>query len=211
MIKVMQKLFGGVVNEQNYAEFAKELGKRFIPKAEYNAKLGELKEWRSKAEGCAVAAEELAGAKAAAAELERQVNELNREISAAAEAHRGEMERMGLERIAERELVRAGAKNLRAAAAMLDLGAVCGDTAEEQIGEQVAALKAASGTAFLFESREVPEVTDWYGFVPAAASDISEEGYAGGFKLRLAEAHNAADCLSAIRVKQEAASQGVIL
>lgn len=211
MIKIMQKLFGGVVNEQNYAEFAKELGKRFIPKAEYNAKIGELREWRSKAEGCATAAEELVGAKAAAAELERQVEVLNREIAEAAEVHRGEMARLGLERIAERELLRAGAKNLRAAAAMLNLAEVAAEDAEEQVAEQVTALKAASDTAFLFDCREAPDVADWCGFVPVAASDTPEDGYAGGFKLRLAEAHNAADCLSAIRVKQEAASQGVIL
>lgn len=200
MIKVMQKLFGGVVNEQNYAEFLKELGKRFVPKAEYNAKLAELKELRAKANERAVSAEELDGAKAAAANLAAEVELL-----------RAKLDSGRRERLAEVALMRAGAKNLRAAGALLDLGDLPQGREEETLAERVARLKLAEGTAFLFERESVPVAAEWQGFVPAEAGDAQESGYAGGFKLRLAQAQNAADCLGAIRVKQEAAANGFII
>lgn len=214
MIKVMQKLFGGVVNEQNYGEFLKELGKRFVPKGEYNARVAELRELKAREDERACTAEELAVAKERAAELDGEVARLEAQAEEAAARHSEEMAHMLRERMVELALVRAGAKNLRAARALLSdeaLGEMGEGIEEAAIGELVARLKTAEDTAFLFEREESRGAAEWCGFMPQEAGDLPPEGYAGGFRLRLAEAQSAADCLGAIRVKQEAAARGVII
>lgn len=211
MFKVMQKLFGGVVNEQNYAEFQKELGRRFIPKADFNAKLAELKELRAASEEQRVCREEIAAAMAEAEAARASLSELQGEMASAAEEHQQELRQQGLAHLAELALLRAGAKNLQAAGALLNLRDLPQGGEEQEISARVAAMAEDEGTAFLFARSAAPAAADWQGFVPQEAGDLLDGGYAGGFRLRLARAHNEADCLSAIKVKQEAAAQGVIL
>lgn len=215
MIKVMQKLFGGVVNEQNYGEFLKELGKRFVPKAEYNARVSELKALKAAAEERTATAEELAEAKAATEGLQGEVARLKVAAEEQAAVYQAGIEEERRKRLVELELMKAGAKNLQAAGALLDLTVVLAGESDTEmanrIAEQVSKLKVAEGTAFLFERESAPGAAEWLGFVPAEASDEQEVGYAGSFKLRLAQAQGASDCLGAIRVKQEAAANGFII
>lgn len=211
MYKVMQRLFGGVVNEQNYAEFQKELGKRFIPKADYNARMAELKELRAQVDEQRVSGEELAAAKTEAAAAAAELADLHKAMSVAEAEHEQAFKRLSLERMAELALLKAGAKNLPAAGALLNLEGLTPGQEEQELAERAAALAEAEGTAFLFERPSTPSAADWQGFIPQEAGDLLDGGYAGGFRLRLARAHDEADCLGAIKVKQEAAAQGVIL
>ena len=211
MLKVMQRLFGGVVNEQNYGEFMKEVGRRFVPKADYNARLAELKELRARADEERIDREELAAEKARAAELAVRAEELQKLLETAACEHEQELKRMRLKRMAELALIKAGAKNLAAVEALLDWTGLTPGAEEQELNERIFAMAEAEDTAFLFRRRVLPQVTDWQGFVPMEEGDVLDDGYAGGFRLRLAQAHNEADCLGAIKVKQEAAAQGVIL
>lgn len=211
MIKVMQKLFGGVVNEQNYAEFLKELGKRFVPKAEYNARVGELKELKQRVNDQQVSAEELTAAKATALELAGQVDSLQQLRESEHEAYELLVQRAKIERLAELALLRSGARNLKATMALLELESLTPGKEDAELKERVEELVRAEETCFLFERRMEPTACEWQGFVPMEAADMPDTGYAGGFRLRLAQAQNASDCLAAIKVKQEAAAKGVIL
>lgn len=116
-----------------------------------------------------------------------------------------------LEYLAETALREAGAKNLRAARALLDLDALAADDAAAVIRQQVAELAQTSESAFLFGARDADMGGAWSGFVPAAAGDqVSDDGN-GGFRLRLDRAREQGDGLSVIRLKQEAAREGFII
>lgn len=117
-----------------------------------------------------------------------------------------------LEHMAEIALREAGARNLRAARALLDIGRAeeAADAAAE-IEQQVAALKQSPESAFLFGARSADVGGAWCGFVPAAAGDQESDEVNGGFRLRLDRARAQGDGLSIIRLKQEAAREGVIL
>lgn len=117
-----------------------------------------------------------------------------------------------LEHMAEIALREAGARNLRAARALLDIGRAeeSADAAAE-IELQVAALKQSPESAFLFGARSADFGGVWCGFVPAAAGDQESDEANGGFRLRLDRARAQGDGLSIIRLKQEAAREGVIL
>lgn len=205
MLKVMRKLFGGVVNERNYAEFQKELGKKFVAKSDYNAKLADLK---------AAQAELLAlqGAAAEGEALRGRVAALEGELAAVQAECADNLLAVRVDAAVERCLQAAGAKNVAAVRGLLDLSApeFAGD---ELVGlrEQVAALQKAEDTAFLFEEVRLGDAADWVGFVPAAAGDLLDTSFAGGFRLRLEQASAARNSLEAVKIKQAAAAQGVFL
>ena len=71
MLKVLRKLFGGVVNEHNYAEFKKELLKRYVSMNDYRALEQEVQSAGERAAELAdkaAASDELAAQLAAAKE-----------------------------------------------------------------------------------------------------------------------------------------------
>ena len=83
-------------------------------------------------------------------------------------------------------LAQAGARNVKAARALLAFDPETAQPAEDGaypgLEEQVAALKAGEATAFLFAGREEPRLS---GFRPAEGMALGEEG---GAALTLAEA-----------------------
>lgn len=209
MLKVLRKLFGGVVNEHNYAEFEKELLKRYVTRSDYQAKEQEAanaKEsaaaWRDKAAASDKLTAELTAAKAQAAKL-------SDELAQAKADYEQELLAAKADCAVECALFTAGAKNRAAAKALLDLSApkFDGDVLFG-LDEQIKALQQDPATAFLFERQSFGEAADWVGFVPQAAGDLPEDGPKGGFRLRLQRAQGN---LEAIRVKQEAAAKGVYL
>ena len=86
----------------------------------------------------------------------------------------------------EQALAQAGARNVKAARALLAFDPETAQPAEDGaypgLEEQVAALKAGEATAFLFAGREEPRLS---GFRPAEGMALGEEG---GAALTLAEA-----------------------
>lgn len=99
-------------------------------------------------------------------------------------------------------LTRARAKNHTAARALL--AERLGQWEEtSELEEAVRKLASGADTAFLFEQEPIR----FCGFVPGETGDPPESG----FETRLAEARKAGDNLTAIRIKQEAAREGVVL
>jgi hypothetical protein len=202
MEEILQRLFGDVVNEQNYAEFQKELGKKFVAKSDYNAKVAELK-------GLQEQVGSLEGQAAEREQLIKQVEALQDELAALQAESAASLQKLRVDNAVEKALLAAGAKNAVAVRALLDLSEpefVDGELVGLQ--EQIKALREATATAFLFAKPFSGEAANWQGFVPAAAGDLQDMDADGGFRLRLAQASAAQDSLEAIRIKQEAAAKG---
>lgn len=209
MLKVLRKLFGGVVNEHNYAEFKKELLKRYVSMNDYRALEQEVQSAGERAAELAdkaAASDELAAQLAAAKE---QATGLADELVQASVKYKQELQTARVNCAVECALFTARAKNRAAVKALLDLSKLefDGDMITG-LDEQIAALKKDPATAFLFERESFGEAADWVGFIPQAAGDLPEDGPNSGFRLRLQRAQGN---LEAIRVKQEAAAKGVYL
>ena len=123
---------------------------------------------------------------------------------------RAEYDRLRVELTAERLLAAAGAKNLTAAKALLDLTKLDVNTADWQasLASLVQELRHSPDSAFLFARNCQDSDCVWLGLQPAAASDMADiYGEDGGYAFRLAQA----DGVEAIKLKQEAAAKGIIL
>lgn len=108
-------------------------------------------------------------------------------------------------------LQKAGARNVQAAKALLDISGLLGaqelpEGWRESLQRQVAALQEAPETAFLF-ARMPGGMQGWVGLRPVAG-DEEDLGDEGGFRLRLAQAGGVQE---SIRIKQEAASSGIFI
>ena len=78
----------------------------------------------------------------------------------------------------------------------------------ESLRQQIRELRRRSDTAFLFAPERQEQDYHWLGLQPQAAGDmIDVYGADGAFGLRLAQAEG----VEAIKIKQEAAAQGIIL
>lgn len=124
---------------------------------------------------------------------------------------RAEYDRLLLELTAERLLAVAGAKNLTAAKALLDWQGLDVGRADWQasLERQVQELRRRPDSAFLF-ARKMQAADDcrWLGLEPAAAGDTADiYGGDGGYAFRLAQAEG----VEAIKIKQEAAANGIII
>lgn len=153
MQEVLKRLYGDAVTEESLEKFREELGKRFVPKAEFNQRGDELKALKEQN-----------------AELEKEVA-LCRETLASTEGEKKELEVQGLKYAAEieglkqretqltvsglldRALMQEKARNLTAVKALLNMegitvedGELCG------LNEQLDKLKAECG--YLFEQKE---------------------------------------------------------
>ena len=104
-------------------------------------------------------------------------------------------------------LTAAGAKNIKTVKALLDLsrvnqgedGRLCG------LDEQLEAVRRSDG--YLFAEKQ----QSFKGFQPGASKDGVPETAQGGFEARLANARKDNNQLEVIKIKQEAAANGVVL
>ncbi len=87
----------------------------------------------------------------------------------------------------------------------------CGEKVEQEIRRQVNVLRQAADSAFLFGAPVIDVGGSWSGFVPQDASDDEIGAADGGFRLRLDRARADGDGLGVIRLKQEAAREGIII
>ncbi len=137
MVEVLRELFGDAVTEDMAARFSSELGKRFVPKNDYNSRRDE------------------------AAALKNQLSALMAELAAAkeeadgAEDLRAQLQEMQMQAALDRALRRAGARNETAVKALLDIDAISYvNGVFIGLDEQLAALKASDG--YLFEDVQRP-------------------------------------------------------
>lgn len=97
----------------------------------------------------------------------------------------------------EKILVQSGARNLKAVRALI------GDGDVEEIRQNVDRLKNDEETKFLFEKKG--------SFTPARSGERLPDTKKSSYEERLSNARRQGNTLEAIRIKQQAASEGVML
>lgn len=93
-------------------------------------------------------------------------------------------------------LAASGARNTRAVKALLN-------TEEGNFEQQIEKLKSDAETRFLFEKRK--------SFAPARSGERLPEAAKDDFVQRLAQARKNKNALEAIKIKQQAANEGIVL
>lgn len=158
--KVMASLDGAYVTKSRFDEVNSAKKQLETQLKDRDAQLDELK--KIDAEG-----------------LRKQIEALQAENEAAAERYETEIKRFRLESAVDRTLAEAKARNVKAAAALLDLSAVQlqEDGTVKGLGEQIKKLSESPDSSFLFESARPKQ--GFKGFKPGE----SAEGKSGGMTL----------------------------
>lgn len=141
--------------------------------------------------------------------LTKQIADLQAENTKAKETHESEMNQLKVDFAVERALTGAKAKNIKAVRALLDLTDAELDKEGNVKGlqEQIGKLTAADDTKFLFDAAQQQT---FKGFQPGASSTVPNPT-ATGYEARLADARKNNNQLEVIKIKQEAAAEGVVL
>lgn len=121
---------------------------------------------------------------------------------------RAELAQLRLDSAVDAALTKAGAKNFTAVRALLDLEKVSLDESGRLNGlsEQLEAVKKSD--SYLFNEQEKQP---FKGFQPGAAMDGVPDPAQGGYQARLANARRDNNQVEVIRIKQEAAANGIAL
>ena len=119
------------------------------------------------------------------------------------------MAKLKLDNAVEIALSGAKAKNGKAVKAMLDMSKVkMGEDGKlSGFDEQIEALKKSDGYMFDVQEQAQQQFT---GFQPGASSTVPNSTTAG-YEARLADARKNNNQLEVIKIKQEAAAEGVVL
>ena len=139
--------------------------------------------------------------------LKAQIAQLQADNKAAADKYAADLKAVQINSAVEKELTAAGAKNLKAVKALLeglDKAELDGENVKG-LADQIKKLKEEEGTKFLFE--EKPGLTG----VKAGQGGKVPDPKTAGFAARLDEARKNGNTLEAIKIKQEAAAEGVSL
>lgn len=147
-------------------------------------------------------------------ELKKQIETLQADNKAKDEAHAKELTQLKIDAAVEKALTDGGAKNIKAAKALLDLtDAKLGDDGTVKgLAEQITKLKADEGSKFMFNATEqiTTQQQTFTGFQPGTSTTVPDSKQAG-YEARLAEARKNNNQLEVIKIKQEAYSDGGIV
>lgn len=143
------------------------------------------------------------------AALQQQISDLQKANADQQKAHETELNQLKLDNAVEVALSGAKAKSSKAVKAMLDMAKVkLGEDGKlSGFDEQIEALKKSDGWMFDADQQTQQQFT---GFQPGASSTVPNST-AAGYEARLADARKNNNQLEVIKIKQEAAADGVIL
>lgn len=143
------------------------------------------------------------------AALQQQISDLQKQNADQQKAHDEELAKLKLGNAVEIALSGAKAKNGKAVKAMLDMSKVkIGEDGKlSGFDEQIEVLKKSDGYMFDVQEQTQQQFT---GFQPGASSTVPNST-AAGYEARLADARKNNNQLEVIKIKQEAAAEGVVL
>ena len=145
------------------------------------------------------------------AALQQQISDLQKQNADQQKAHDEELAKLKLDNAVEIALSGAKAKNGKAVKAMLDMSKVkLGEDGKlSGFDEQIEALKKSD--AYMFDVQQQQQTQQQFtGFQPGASSTVPNST-AAGYEARLADARKNNNQLEVIKIKQEAAADGVVL
>lgn len=141
-------------------------------------------------------------------ELKKQIETLQKDNKAKEDKYAEDMKKLKIDMAVDIALTNAKAKNKTAVKALLkDLDkAEINDDGVKGLKEQIESLIKSQDSSFLFEVEQTPK---FKGMSPGA----NKEGLpnSSGFEQRLREAREKGDNLEAIKIKQEAQKEGIVL
>lgn len=148
-------------------------------------------------------------------ELKKQIETLQADNKAKDEAHAKELTQLKIDAAVEKALTDSGAKNIKAAKALLDLtdAKLADDGTIKGLSEQITKLKADEGSKFMFnitEQTNTQQQQTFTGFQPGTSTTVPDSKQAG-YEARLAEARKNNNQLEVIKIKQEAFNDGGIV
>lgn len=181
----------------------------FVTKARFNEVNEELKSVKKSVSDRDKQLEDLKKSAGDNTALTQQIADLQKANADQQKAHEQEIEALKFNNAVEMALTGAKAKNVKAVRAMLDdtkikLGE---DGKLTGFDEQIEALKKSDGYMFDVQQQTEQQFT---GFQPGASTTIPNSKQAG-YEARLADARKSNNQLEVIKIKQEAANDGVIL
>ena len=206
-----EKLIEKGLSEELAEWVMNELNGNFIPKTRFNEINTELKQTKDLVKERDGQLETLKKSNVDSEELKKQIEQLQKDNKAKDEAHANEIKQIKIDTAIDKALADAKAKNTKAVKALLELGDVeIGDDGTiKGLDAKIKALTEAEDTKFLFDATK-PTDNNSKGYVPGQKMD-GVPGASSTYETRLAEARKNGNTLEVIKIKQEAASEGVVL
>ena len=208
MLEWLKAILGDSYTEEVDKKISAEIGKGFVAKADFNA-ANEAKKNLEKTLGERdKQLETLKSSTGNSEELKKTIEELQKSNAEQLKAHQAEIAQLKLDNAVDAALAAVGAKNVKTVKALLDLTKIKQgeDGTLNGLNEQLEAVRKSDG--YLFAEKEQPS---FKGFQPGASKDGVPDPEQGGYEARLAQARKDNNQLDVIKIKQEAAANGVVL
>lgn len=207
-----EKLIEMGLTEELATKVAKELDGNYVPKTRFNEVNTELKQAKNQVKERDSQLETLKKSVGDSEELKKQIETLQNENKTKDEAHVAEIKQIKIDAAVDKALSDAKVKNLKAVKALLDLdkAELSDDGTVKGLDVQIKTLSEAEDSKFLFDVTNIQKNQNSKGFVPGQKKD-GVPGASSEYETRLAEARKNGNTLEAIKIKQEAAADGVVL
>lgn len=181
----------------------------FVTKARFNEVNEENKTLKKSVSDRDKQLEDLKKSSGDNAALQQQISDLQKANEDQKKAHETELNKLKLDNAVEVALKDAKAKNIKAVMAMIDMeGVKIGEDGKlSGFNEKLEALKKSDGWMFDADQQTQQQFT---GFQPGASTTVPNST-AAGYEARLADARKNNNQLEVIKIKQEAAAEGVVL
>lgn len=207
-----EKLIEMGLTEELATKVAKELDGNYVPKTRFNEVNTELKQAKDQVKERDSQLETLKKSVGDSEELKKQIETLQNENKTKDKAHATEIKQIKIDAAVDKALNDAKVKNLKAVKALLDLdkAELSDDGTVKGLDVQIKTLSEAEDSKFLFDVVNTQKNQNSKGFVPGQKKD-GVPGASSEYETRLAEARKNGNTLEAIKIKQEAAADGVVL
>ena len=204
-----EDLLGMGLTEDQAKKVMDSLDGDFVTKARFNEVNEELKSVKKSVSDRDKQLEDLKKSAGDNTALTQQIADLQKANADQHKAHEQEIAALKFNNAVEMALTGAKAKNIKAVRAMLDDTKIkLGDDGKlTGFDEQIEALKKSDGYMFDVQQQTGQQFT---GFQPGASTTVPNSTLAG-YEARLADARKNNNQLEVIKIKQEAANDGVIL
>lgn len=196
------------LTEEQAKKVMDSLDGNFVTKARFNEINEENKTLKKSVADRDKQLEDLKKSSGDNADLKKQISDLQKANADQQKAHETELNQLKLDNAVEVALSGAKAKNSKAVKAMLDMAKVkIGEDGKlSGFDEQIEALKKSDG--WMFDADQ--QTQQFTGFQPGASTTVPNST-AAGYEARLADARKNNNQLEVIKIKQEAAAEGVVL
>lgn len=207
-----EELMAMGVPEDKAQALAEKLATEYVPKSQMEELSKELTTAKSTIKERDNQLEGLKQAGGDVKALQEQISQLQADNAQKDADHAAEMKQLKIERAVDGVLRDAMAINPATVkpllADFLDKAELAEDGSIKGLADEVAKLAKAEDTSFLFKAAETSGIS---GASPAGSVTAGADPKAGGYQGRLNEARKNNNQLEVIKIKQEAAADGVVL